>query len=132
ARGCGVSKESNQLFFRASATEGTSSLTRALRTFLRFVDTQRSAIHLKAVQRLDCVLCLALRHVDESEAARLAGFTVIDELDRIHFAVTFEEYFYVLLSGVEGQIAHVDRRHPEVSLEKADSGEPHESVACTA
>ncbi|HKD55269.1 MAG TPA: hypothetical protein VKB72_13720, partial [Steroidobacteraceae bacterium] len=31
-----------------------------------------------------------------------------------------------------GQIAHVNRRHPEVSLGKADSGEPHASVACTA
>jgi hypothetical protein len=46
--------------------------------------------------------------------------------------MTFKQSLDVLLGGIEGQIAHIDRRHPEVSLGNADSGEPHESVACTA
>jgi hypothetical protein len=46
--------------------------------------------------------------------------------------MTLKQRLDVLLGGTEGQIAHIDRRHPEVSLGNADSGEPCESVACTA
>jgi hypothetical protein len=38
--------------------------------------------------------------------------------------VTLKQGFHVLLGGSEGQIAHIDRRHPEVSLGNADSGAP--------
>src|SRR5215469_3340332 len=68
------------------------------------------------VQSLDRALRLALRHVDEAEAAWLAGFTIIDQLDRIHLAVTLEEHAHVLLGGIEWQISHVNRRHPNISL----------------
>src|SRR6185437_6258290 len=83
------------------------------------------------VQSLDGALSFVLRHVDETEAAWLAGFAIIDEFDRLHLAVTLEEGADVLLGGVEGEVPHIDRRHPIISL-NADSGEPHESVACTA
>jgi hypothetical protein len=43
--------------------------------------------------------------------------------------VTLEEASDVLLCRVEGEIPHVDRRHPITRLKKADSGVPHESVA---
>ena len=112
-----------------SAAERASALSRTLRTFLCFVDTQWTAIHLKAVQRLNGALRFTLRHIDESEAAWLASLPVIDELDRVDLAVTLEEAPDVLLCRVEGEIPHVDRRHPITRLRKADSGEPHESVA---
>jgi hypothetical protein len=60
------------------------------------------------------------------------GFPVVDEFHRFHFAVTLEERPHVLLGGVEGEIPHVDRRHPELSLGKADSAGGSTSVACTA
>src|SRR5882672_10350352 len=82
---------------RVSAAEWASALTGTLRTFLGFVHAQRTAIHLKAVQRLDSALRFVLRHVDETEAAGLSGLTVIDELDRIDLAVTLEEAPDVLL-----------------------------------
>ena len=50
-----------------------------------------AGLHLEAVQGLNRGLRFALRHIDETEAAGLAGFPVIDELDRIYLAVTFEE-----------------------------------------
>src|SRR5215469_4988061 len=115
-----------------SAAERTASLTGALWTLLCFVDAQRPAIHLKAVQGLNSALRFGLGHIDESETAWLAGFPVVDELYRFHFTVTFKQRLHVLFCGVEGQIAHVNRRHPRVSLGKADSGDPHASVACTA
>ena len=112
-----------------SAAEWASALSRTLRTLLSFVHAQWTAIHLKAVQGLNRGLRLTLRHVDETEAARLSSFAVIDELDRIDLTVTLEEASDVLLCGVEGEIPYVDRRHPITRLQKADSGEPHESVA---
>ncbi len=74
-------------------------------------------------------LRFALGHVDETEAARLASFPVIDQFDRIDFSMTLEEASDVLLCGVEGEVPYVDRRHPITRLQKADSGEPHETVA---
>src|SRR5258708_1397827 len=112
-----------------SAAERTATLAGALWTLLCFVDAQRPAVHLKAVQSLDRGLRLGLGHVDEPETARLAGFPVVDELHRFHLAVTFKQSLHVLLGGIEGEIPHINRRHPEVSLGKADSGEPHASVA---
>src|SRR5262245_28728101 len=119
---------SAQMGVTASAAERTAALTGTLRALLCFVDAQRAAVHLKAVQRLDGALRFRLRHVDEAEAARLAGLPVVDEFHRLHFAVTFKQGFHVLFGRIEGQIAHVDRRHPGLSLGNADSGEPHASV----
>src|SRR5215469_1290082 len=118
--------------YAPSATERTATLAGALWTLLCFVDAQWPAVHLKAVQGLDGALRLGLGHIDESEATRLAGFPVVDEFHRFHFTVTFKQGLHVLFGGVEGQITHVNRRHPEVSLGQADSGDPHASVACTA
>ncbi len=84
---------------------------------------------LKAVQGLNGGLRFALGHVDETEAAWLSSLPVIDELDRIDLSMTLEEASDVLLCGVEGEIPYVDRRHPITRLQKADSGEPHETVA---
>ena len=112
-----------------SAAERTAALARALRPFLRFVDAQWPAIHLEAVQGLNRGLRLTLRHVDETEAAGLSSLTVIDELDRVDLPMTLEKASDVLLCGVEGEIPYVDRRHPITRLQKADSGEPHETVA---
>jgi hypothetical protein len=99
---------------------------------LCFVDAQRPAIHLEAVQGLDGRLRFGLGHVDESETARFAGFPVVDEFHRFHFTVTLKQGLYVLFGGVEGQVAYVNRRRPELSLGKADSGDRLASVACTA
>ena len=112
-----------------SAAERTAALARALRPFLRFVDAQRTTIHLKPVEGLNGSLRFTLRHVDETEAAGLSSFAVIDELDRVDLPMTLEEASDVLLCGVEGEIPYVDRRHPITRLQKADSGEPHETVA---
>jgi hypothetical protein len=113
----------------SSAAERSATLARALRPFLRFVDAQGATIHLKPVQGLNGGLRFTLRHVDETEATGLSSFPVIDEFDRVDFAVTLEEASDVLLCGVEGEIPYVDRRHPITRLQKADSGEPHETVA---
>src|SRR4029077_17370022 len=103
---------------RPSATERATTLPWTQRAFLRLVDAQRAAVHLEAVQGLDRGLRFVLGHVDETEAARLAGLPVVDELDGLHLAVALEQGLHVLLGGIEGQIAYVNRRHWEVSLIK--------------
>ncbi len=112
-----------------SAPEGSAALARALRPFLRFIDAQWAAIHLKPVQGLNGGLRFTLRHVDETEAAGLAGFAVIDELDRINLAVTLEEASDVLLCGVEGEVPYVDRRHPITRLRMRTAASRTVSVA---
>src|ERR1700683_1880168 len=74
------------------------------------------------VEGLNGTLRFALFHIDKAKAAGLAGFTVHNKLDGFHFAVTFEERSNILLSGAEGQIPYIDRRHPITRL--ADSCRP--------
>src|SRR6516162_2586415 len=106
------------LDFRAplSAAERTAALAGALRTLLRFVDPQRAASHLKAVEGLNRALRLGLRHIDEAEATRFAGLAVVDELHRFDFSMALEQSLHVLFGGGKGEVPHVDRRHPSVSL----------------
>jgi len=84
------------------------------------------------VSRLAAKAPLDMVHVFATEAAGLAGFPIIDQLHRFHFTVTLEQCLHVLFGGIEWQVAHINRRHPGLSLGKADSGVPHASVACTA
>src|ERR1700679_183799 len=113
----GVSLRSEALHVgAASAPERAAALAGALGAFLRLIHAQWPATHVEAVQRLDRLLRLARGHIDERKTARLARFPVIDQLYRLHLAVTLKQGFDVLLGGTEGQIAHIDRLHPEVSL----------------
>src|ERR1700692_3849782 len=43
-----------------SASERAAALARTLRTLLRFIDSQRTAVHLMAIQSLDCRLRFVL------------------------------------------------------------------------
>src|SRR4029077_20505204 len=93
-----------------------TALARARRTFLRFIDAQRTAIHLVSIETLDRGLSFARSHLNETKSTGLARFAVVDQLDGINLAMALEEHLDVLLGRGEGQIAHVDRRHPDFSL----------------
>src|SRR6185295_3667118 len=97
---------------RSTAERTTAALAWARRTFLRLVDAQRTAVHLVAVEALDRGLRLARTHFDEAEATGLARFAVVDQLYGIDLAVALEQHLDILLGRGEGQVAHVDRRHP--------------------
>src|SRR5688572_5622780 len=110
------------LLQRSTAERATATLTGAGRTFLRFIDAQRTAVHLVAVEALDRGLRLARTHLDETEATGFARFAVVDQLYGVDLAMALEEHLDVLLGRGEGQIAHIDRRHPGLLAQKADSG----------
>src|ERR1044071_5673869 len=104
-----------------SAAERTATtLTRTRRTFLRFVHAQRTAVHLVAVESLDRGLRLARTHLNETESTGLARLAVVDQLYGINFPMALEEHLDILLSRGEGQVAHVDRRHPRHLAQYAD------------
>src|SRR4051812_32037263 len=108
---------------RGSAAEWpTATLARTRRAFLRFVDAQRPAVHLVAVESLDRGLRLARTHLNETETTGLARLAVVDQLYGINLAMALEEHLDVLLGYLEGQVAHVDRRHPGLLARLAVSG----------
>jgi hypothetical protein len=85
--------------------------------FLRFIDTQRAPTHVLAVQGLDGALSIAARHFDEAEAARTAGFAIVDQRNGLHCTVLFEERPDVAFGSIERQIPNIDFRHKQqVSL----------------
>ena len=115
----------------SAAERSAATLARTRRTFLRFVHAQGTSAHLVSVETLDRGLCFAGSHLNETESTGLARFTVVDQLYGIDLAMALEEHLDVLLGCGEGQIAHVDRRHPRLLAQKADSGR-NAAPACTA
>jgi hypothetical protein len=63
-------------------------------------------------------LCFAGSHLDETKTTGLARFAVVDQFYGINLAMALEEHLDVLLGRGEGQIAHVDRRHPGLLAQK--------------
>ena len=91
--------------------------TRALGlAVLGLVDAQAAAAELLTVQRLDGGVGVLRRHLDETEAARLAGLTVGHEADGIDVAVSGEQVAHLVFGGGKGEVADVDRLHNTHSL----------------
>ena len=60
------------------------------RFVLRFVDLERAATEIAAVQRLHGLLRIRVRHFYEAETARLAGIAIVDQCDFLDSAVLGE------------------------------------------
>ena len=64
----------------------TATATTAL-TRLGLVDLQVTAFEVLAVQRLHGLSSIGIRHLDEAEATGAAGFTIVDEGERLDRAM---------------------------------------------
>src|ERR1700734_1802102 len=98
----------------AAAAATTTASARGFgsrRPFLGLVDAQRASTHLEAVRLLYRVLRVAGSHVHERKSARPSGFAIVDELDRLDFAVAFEQRTNFVFRRGKWQVANVDRRH---------------------
>ena len=74
--------------------------------FLGLVDLDRAAFQILSVKLLDGALGFSARaHLDEAEAARLAGVTVGDDCDGIALTGLREEILEILVVDVETEIA---------------------------
>lgn len=86
-----------------------AAATTALGLGTRFVHVDRAAIHVAAVQAIDCRLgCRAVCHFDECETAGLTRVTVGDDVYALHAAVLGECLMQVVLGRAEAEIANKD------------------------
>ncbi len=99
----------------ATAAGTTAATAAAALTFLCFIDAQRTTAHVLAIEGLDGALCFGARHFDEAEAARTAGFAIVDERHGLDGTVFFEQRTHILFCRGERQIANVDFRHKRTS-----------------
>jgi hypothetical protein len=98
---------------RATAAAAATATTLAL---LRFIDAQRTATHVLAIQGLDGALCIGTGHFDEAKATGTTSVAVVDQRYRLHGTVRFEQSANILFSCIERQIANVDFRHKRQAL----------------
>jgi hypothetical protein len=97
----------------AAARAATTAAAASALTLLRFIDAQRPAPHVLPVQGLDGSLCVRARHFDEAEAAWAARLTIVDQRNRLHGAMLFEQRAHVVLGRRKREIANIDFRHNE-------------------
>src|SRR5262245_54077249 len=92
---------------RASAAAAPATTTAAARALAGLGDRELTTAELVPVQLLDGTLGLLGRaHLDEPEAARLAGRAVGDDRGRLTGADAREELAQLLAGGGEGQVPH--------------------------
>src|SRR5882724_832379 len=73
-----------------AATAATAKTALGLRT--RFVDVQRSAVKLSAIQFRDCAIRFRVgAHLDESKPSRLAGITIGHDADAVHGSICLKQ-----------------------------------------
>jgi hypothetical protein len=98
----------------AAATTTTATAARtatAGRTLLRLVNTERTAAHVFAVQRLDGTSSICTRHFYEAETTRTAGFAIINERDRFHGAMGFKQLAHLTFVCRKRQVTNIDLSH---------------------
>src|SRR5581483_9870639 len=86
ARAAAVATTGSKAAARPVASAGATLWFRA-----GFVHVPGPAVELLAVERIDGAICFGgIGHLNESEAARLAGVAVRDEVDAFHRAILFK------------------------------------------
>jgi hypothetical protein len=96
----------------SASITATASAKRALFPRAGFVDIQRPAIQLAAVESFDCIFSFTgIRHFDEPEATGLTGLAIPDDTDALHRTVLGESGLQVILGRIIGQIANENVGH---------------------
>jgi hypothetical protein len=73
----------------------------------RFVYVQLAGPKISTIQRIDRALgFLIVAHLDESKAARAAGFTVRNDADAIHGPIRLKQATHGVFARAEAQIAN--------------------------
>src|SRR5689334_14499768 len=97
----------------AAAAASTEVATRgAALALLGFIDLQRTTAEILAIERLHGAGGIGIRHFDEAEAARAAGFAIVHQGHLVDGAVGGEEGAHLIFGGSERQISNV-KFHPE-------------------
>src|SRR5690348_9763618 len=91
---------------------------RAARLVLRFVDLERAAIEVLAVERFLRARGVRARHLDESEAAGTAGVAIGDQRNLLHRAVIREKGSNGIFGGRERQVSNIEFGHEKSRVKK--------------
>jgi hypothetical protein len=96
-----------------AAASATAAWTTATGTglVLRFVDAQRTAVHRKPIECLNCTRRIGLGHFHETETTRAARFPVRRECHGLNRAVLREQRAHFGFTGRERQVANVNLGH---------------------
>jgi hypothetical protein len=97
----------------ARTAVATAATTAAARTFLGFIHTKRTTAHVFAVESLDCTSRIGTRHFHEAEAARTAGFAIVDQRHRFNGAMSSEHFTHLVFVSRKRQVAYIDLCHIE-------------------
>src|SRR5262245_29568122 len=109
------------------AEAAAAARTRAAGTILRLVDAQLTATHREAIQRLDGLGGLGLRHLDEAEPARTTGLTVSRQGDVLDRAVLREQVAHLGFGRRERQVSNIDLHDSSLSLFQIQNGRTRHS-----
>jgi hypothetical protein len=96
----------------ASATTTTASAERPLGFGTGFVDVQRSAIQLPAIEFRDGAICIGIgAHLDKSETSRLSSVSISNDADALHCAISFKERPDCVLSSSKIEVSYENILH---------------------
>src|SRR5689334_10037902 len=100
-----------------AATTAEVSTRGATVTLLRFIDLQRTTAEVLAIERLHGAGGIGIRHFDETEATRAAGFAIVHQGHLVDGAMGCEVGAHLIFGGIERKISNV-KFHPEQLTEK--------------
>jgi hypothetical protein len=93
---------------RTTAATRTATTAATAGTILRFIDAQLTTAQREAVQRLDGLRSLGLRHFNEAKAARPTGLTIGRQRNGLDRAMCGEQVANLRFSRRKGQVSNID------------------------
>jgi len=103
----------------STAATAISAATRSFRT--SFIDVQRSAVQVCAIQAVDCILRFGIDcHFDECEASWLPGIPVGNNVNAIYGSVRLEHGTKRIFGCSEAKVAYKNVFHSGLFLEVAE------------
>jgi ABC-type transport system substrate-binding protein len=96
----------------AATTVTTSATTAEFGLRTSFIDSQRTAFELLAIQGLRCSVCLRrIPHLNKTESFGTACFTIYNYLSRFDGSIGSEQFVQFCIGHLVGQIAYVQTLH---------------------
>jgi hypothetical protein len=101
----------------AKSTAARTTAAASTRLVLCFVDSQWTTVHRIAVQALNRSSCIRLTHLDETESAWTAGFSIRRQRNRLDCAMLREQRSHLGFTGRKRQVTHINLRHKKYALQ---------------
>jgi hypothetical protein len=73
-----------------------------------FIDSQRTTVHLKAIERTNRCIGSSVTHFDKAETAEFAGFPICDHGNGIHLTILRKQISNLLFGRPERQVPYIN------------------------